>query len=57
MSYSEGDVFISLIEDFVTAVEQHRPPLATGVDGLRSIEIHQGVYQSARTRQAVALAA
>ena len=56
-SYSEGDLFVSQVEDFVKAIEEKRSPLAAGVDGLRNVEIHRGVYESARTGQAVVLPA
>jgi 1,5-anhydro-D-fructose reductase (1,5-anhydro-D-mannitol-forming) len=54
-SYTKGDLFVSQVEDFVEAIDQKRPPLASGVDGLRNLQVHLGVYEAARTGRAVVL--
>ncbi len=57
IDYSEGDLFVSQVEDFTNATEERRPPLADGVDGLRNVQVHLAVYESAKTGKAVALPA
>lgn len=47
------NTFPLLIADFVDAVRQKRPPMATGADGLRMLEAAIGAYASAATSQTV----
>ena len=47
----DGDAL--LIEDFVTAVREGRPPLASGEDGLRAVEVVQAAYDSVASGQPV----
>jgi len=49
--------FMAQIEDFGRAVQQDREPLATGVDGLRVVEITRAALQSAREGRAVTVKA
>jgi predicted dehydrogenase len=44
-----------LIADFVAAVRERRDPCATGVDGLRALEVSLAAEQSARSGKAVAI--
>jgi predicted dehydrogenase len=48
-----GDVFQRLIADFCQAVTEAREPLATGVDGLRCVELTEAIARSARERATV----
>jgi UDP-N-acetyl-2-amino-2-deoxyglucuronate dehydrogenase len=43
------------IEDFVHAILEDRPPAIVGVEGRRSVELIQAIYQSAETGEAVCL--
>ena len=45
----------AVIVDFIRAIETGEPPLCDGVEGRRSVELVQAIYQSASTRQAVTL--
>jgi predicted dehydrogenase len=45
--------FHLLVEDFVAAVRDGRPPLATGADGLRALEAAVAAYASAATQTVV----
>jgi UDP-N-acetyl-2-amino-2-deoxyglucuronate dehydrogenase len=42
-----------IIEDFVAAVREGRPPVCDGHEGRRSVEVVEAVYRSARERQAI----
>jgi predicted dehydrogenase len=41
------------IQDFLQAVRDHRPPLVTGEDGRRVVELFTAIYQSQRERRPV----
>jgi UDP-N-acetyl-2-amino-2-deoxyglucuronate dehydrogenase len=43
------------VADFVSAVQQHREPAVTGRDAVRSQEIVEAVYASARSGASVTL--
>jgi predicted dehydrogenase len=45
----------SQLADVLAALEEGRTPAVTGEDGLRAVELVDGVYQSARTGRPVAL--
>ena len=45
--------FIAEIEDFQRAVEQGREPVASGLDGLRVVEVTLAMIESAKTGRAV----
>ena len=45
--------FIAEIEDFQQAVEQGREPVATGLDGLRVVEVTLAMIESAKTGRTV----
>ena len=45
--------FVAEIQDFRRAVEEDREPAATGVDGLRVVEVTLAMVQSARTGRTV----
>ncbi len=40
-----------MIEDFVAAIREGRPPHATGEDGLRAVEVVEAAYRSAESGQ------
>jgi predicted dehydrogenase len=42
-----------MIDDFVAAIREGRPPRVTGEDGLRAVEIVAAAYESAQTGQVV----
>jgi predicted dehydrogenase len=39
------------IEDFLRAIIEHRPPLVTGEDGRRSVELFTAIYRTTRDRK------
>jgi predicted dehydrogenase len=43
------------LEDVIAAIREKRPPAVTGLEGRRVVAIIQGIYQSGRTGQPVAL--
>jgi UDP-N-acetyl-2-amino-2-deoxyglucuronate dehydrogenase len=43
------------LADLLAAIDQGRPPAVTGEDGLRAVELVDGVYQSARSGRPVPL--
>ncbi|MCD6519251.1 MAG: Gfo/Idh/MocA family oxidoreductase [Anaerolineae bacterium] len=45
-----------MIEDFLQAVREKRPPRSTGIDGLRALEVALAAYASARQSRAVEIA-
>jgi predicted dehydrogenase len=45
----------AMVEEFVAAIRESRPPAVTGYDGLKSLEIALAVYASAEAGQAVTL--
>ena len=45
--------FIAELEDFHQAIEQDREPVATGLDGLRVVEVTLAMIESARTGRTV----
>jgi len=50
-----SDLDALLIDDFVSAVAEGRPPRSTGEDGLRALEVALAAYASAREGRAVAI--
>lgn len=49
------DADYGLVQDFADAIVNQRPPLATGVDGLRATEVTVAAYQSAQRKHVVAV--
>lgn len=47
------DPDLLMIADFVAAVRERRPPLATGEDGLRAVEVVAAAYASIRSGRSV----
>ena len=47
--------FVSELEDFQKAVEEDREPTATGMDGLRAVQVTSAVVESARTGRTIKL--
>jgi predicted dehydrogenase len=54
-SYWGSDANQAMIEDFIAAIQDDRPPRVTGVDGLRALEVTLAAYESAATGQPVKL--
>ena len=50
-----SDMDMGLICDFVAAIEERRAPCATGLDGLKALEVALAAYESARRGAPVAL--
>jgi predicted dehydrogenase len=42
-----------MLSDFAAAIRENRPPLVTGVDGLRAVEATLAAYESDRTGQTI----
>ena len=50
-----SDANQAMIEEFVSAIREHRGPAVTGTDGYRALEVITAAYESARTGQPVRL--
>lgn len=48
-----SDANQAMIEEFVDAIRENRPPSVTGMDGYRAVEATLAAYQSAKTGQPV----
>jgi predicted dehydrogenase len=48
-SYWGSDSNQAMIAEFVQAIREQRPPLVTGVDGLRAVEVTLAAYRSAES--------
>jgi predicted dehydrogenase len=46
-----------MVKGFIAAVEENKAPLATGIDGMRAMEVALAAYESARTLRPVSLKA
>jgi predicted dehydrogenase len=46
-----------MLEEFVAAVREDRPPRVSGLDGYRALQVVQAAYASAQSGQPVRLAA
>lgn len=55
LAYWGSDANQGLIDEFVTAIRDHRAPSITGYDGYKAVEIVQAVYRSAESGQPVML--
>jgi hypothetical protein len=45
--------YVAELEDFQQAVRQDREPAASGIDGLRAVEVTLAMIESAWTKRAV----
>jgi len=54
-AYWGSDANQAMIDEFVAAIRQQRPPAVTGEDGYRALEVALAAYRSAETGQPVAL--
>lgn len=54
-AYWGSDMNQAMIDEFVAAIREDRPPRVTGVDGHRAVEVVAAAYESARTGQPVRL--
>jgi UDP-N-acetyl-2-amino-2-deoxyglucuronate dehydrogenase len=52
---SDVSAHVRIIEDFVDAVRNGRPPICDGSEGRRSVEVVEAVYQSAREQRPIDL--
>ncbi|HQE82952.1 MAG TPA: Gfo/Idh/MocA family oxidoreductase [Candidatus Hydrogenedentes bacterium] len=52
-NYWGGNPDLGLIKDFVAAVDEKRDPAATGVDGMKAVEVTVAAYKSASTHRMV----
>lgn len=48
-----SDMNQAMVNEFVSAIRENRPPQVTGVDGLRAVEATLAAYESDRTGQTV----
>jgi predicted dehydrogenase len=48
-----SDSNAAMIAEFLAAIREGRPPLVTGEDGLRAVEIVHAAYRSAKSGQPV----
>ncbi|MEK7874521.1 MAG: hypothetical protein AAB502_11785, partial [Chloroflexota bacterium] len=53
--FPKGNMYRSMVEAFQEAVRQGGEPDASGLDGLRCIEITRAAFEAARTGRAVRL--
>ena len=51
----DGDLSLSLLENFIGVIQGHAKLSANGVDGLRALEVVEGAYKSIATRQVTSL--
>jgi predicted dehydrogenase len=54
-SYWGSDMNQAMVEEFVAAIRDVRPPAVTGYDGYKAVEIALAVYASAESGQPIAL--
>jgi predicted dehydrogenase len=54
-SYWGSDANQAMVNEFVSAVKENRPPAVTGWDGLKAVEVTLAAYESAKTNQPVYL--
>ena len=54
-SYWGSDMNQAMVEEFVAALRESRPPSVTGYDGYKALEVALAVYASARSGQPVSL--
>ncbi len=54
-AYWGSDANQTMIEEFVNAIRQQRPPAVSGKDGYKALEVALAAYQSAQTGQPVKL--
>ena len=52
-AYWGSDMNHAMVREFASAIRENRPPLVTGVDGLRAVEAALAAYESDRTGQTV----
>ena len=52
-AYWGSDMNHAMVREFASAISENRPPLVTGVDGLRAVEAALAAYESDRTGQTV----
>lgn len=54
-AYWGSDANHGMVEEFVAAIQENRPPAVTGYDGYKALEITLAAYRSAESGQPVAL--
>jgi predicted dehydrogenase len=52
-----SDTDRAMLEEFVAAIQEDRPPSISGLDGYRALQVAQAAYASAQSGQPVRLAA
>ena len=53
--YWGSDANQGMVDEFVAAIREQRPPAATGEDGYKALEVALAVYASAEAGQPVTL--
>jgi predicted dehydrogenase len=53
--YWGSDANQSMVSEFVSAIQENRQPLVTGMDGYRAVEVALAAYQSDQSGQPVQL--
>ena len=54
-NYWGSDPNAAMIEEFVSSMREGRPPLITGYDGLKALQVVHAAYESGRTHEPVRL--
>jgi len=53
LSFPEIDMFTAQIDDFARCIEEQKPTIVSGEEGLRDVRIMTAIYESIRTGRAV----
>jgi len=53
LSFPQIDMFAAQLDDFARCIEERRPSIVSGEEGMRDVQIMTAIYESARTGRAV----
>jgi predicted dehydrogenase len=54
-AYWGSDANQAMVNEFIQSIRENRPPLVTGDDGLKAVEVVAAAYESAQSGQPVSL--